>query len=187
MGKLILWNMVTLDGYFEGMKKWDLDFHNIVWGDELEQLSIEQLQQCNSLVFGRITYEGMAAYWKTAPGEPGKIADFMNNLPKIVFSRTLDKADWNNTRLVKDNIAGEIAALKRSSKDSYIFGSADLSLTLMKLELIDEYRICVVPVILGGGTPLFKANPEQLKLQLLSTQVLKNGGVVLRYAYNANQ
>lgn len=187
MGKLIMWNMVTLDGFFEGPKKWDLDFHNIVWGDELEQLSIEQLQQCNALVFGRVTYEGMAAYWKAAPGEPGEIADFMNRLPKIVFSRTLDKADWNNTRVVKDSIAGEIAALKQSEKDSYIFGSADLSAALMQRGLIDEYRICVVPVILGGGTPLFKSNPEQLKLHLLNTRALKTGGVILRYGSNANK
>jgi dihydrofolate reductase len=184
MGKLIMWNLVTLDGYFEGTKKWDLDFHNEVWGDELERLSIEQLNQCNSLVFGRVTYEGMAEYWKK---ETGTIADFMNAIPKIVISRTLTKADWNNTRLVKGNIEGEVANLKQSGKDSYIFGSADLSATLMKLGLIDEYRICVVPVILGGGTPLFKPTTEQLKLQLLNTQVLKNGGVILRYASNTNK
>lgn len=186
MGKLVMWNLMTLDGYFEGTKKWDLDFHNEVWGDELERLSIEQLNQCNSLVFGRVTYEGMAAYWTTATGEV-EVADFMNKIPKIVFSRTLTKADWYNTRLVKDNIEGEVAKLKQSGKDSYIFGSADLSATLMKLGLIDEYRICVVPIILGSETLLFKPNPEQLKLQLLNTQVLKNGGVVLRYASNANK
>jgi len=185
MSKLIMWNLVTLDGYFEGTKKWDLDFHNKVWGDELEQLSIEQLRQCNSLVFGRVTYEGMAAYWTTVTGEV-EVAGFMNSLPKIVISKTLTKADWNNTRLIKDNIAQEITKLKQSEKDSFIFGSAYLSATLMKLGLIDEYRICVVPVVLGGGTPLFKPNSEQLKLQLLSTQVLKNGGVILRYASNTN-
>jgi dihydrofolate reductase len=186
MGKIVMWNLTTLDGYFEGTKKWDLDFHNEVWGDELERLSIEQLNQCNSLVFGRVTYEGMAAYWTTATGEV-EVSDVMNKIPKIVFSRTLTKADWNNTRLVKENIEEEIAQLKKSEKDSLIFGSADLSATLMKLGLIDEYRICVVPVILGGGTPLFKPTTEQLKLQLLNTQVLKNGGVILRYAFNANK
>ncbi|MDD8018723.1 MAG: dihydrofolate reductase family protein [Bacteroidota bacterium] len=186
MSKLIMWNLMTLDGYFEGTKKWDLDFHNKVWGDELEQLSIEQLRQCNSLVFGRVTYEGMAAYWTTVTGEV-EVAGFMNSIPKIVFSKTLTKADWNNTRLVKGNIEGEVAKLKQSVKDSYIFGSADLSATLMKLGLIDEYRICVVPIILGGGTPLFKPNSEQLKLQLLGTQVLKNGGVILRYAFDSNK
>ncbi|MBI2429788.1 MAG: dihydrofolate reductase [Ignavibacteriales bacterium] len=185
MGKIIMWNLMTLDGYFEGTKKWDLGFHTEVWGEELERLSIEQLSQCNSLVFGRVTYEGMAAYWTTAKDEKVEIADFMNNLPKIVFSRTLTKADWNNTRLVKENIEGEVVTLKQSGKDSYIFGSADLSATLMNLGLIDEYRICVVPIVLGGGTPLFKATPEQLKLQLLNTQALKNGGVILRYAFNA--
>lgn len=183
MGKLIMWNLVTLDGYFEGTKKWDLDFHNIVWGEELEQLSNEQLNQCNALVFGRVTYDGMAAYWSK---ETGTIADFMNKIPKIVFSKTLNKADWNNTRVVKDRIADEIATLKQSNKDSYIFGSADLSATLTKLGLIDEYRICLVPVILGGGTPLFKTNPEQMKLQLLNAQTLKNGGVILRYAFYGN-
>ena len=185
MGKLIMWNLMTLDGYFEGTKKWDLDFHNIVWGDELEQLSIQQLKACNALIFGRVTYQGMAAYWTTVTGEV-EVAGFMNSIPKIVFSTTLQKAEWNNTRLVKGNIEKEIAALKQSEKDSYIFGSADLSVTLMKLGLIDEYRICVVPVVLGGGTPLFKTNPEQLKLQLLSTQVLKNGGVILRYTNRKN-
>ena len=185
MGKIVMWNLMTLDGYFEGTKKWDLDFHNQVWGNELERLSLEQLNQCNSLIFGRVTYEGMAAYWTTATGE-GEVAGFMNSLPKIVFSRTLTKADWNNTRLVKDNIEGEVAKLKQSEKDSFIFGSADLSATLMKLGLIDEYRICVVPMILGGGTLLFKPNTEQLKLQLLNTQVLNNGGVILRYASNAS-
>lgn len=186
MGKLIMWNLITLDGFFEGAKKWDLDFHNTVWGDELEQLSLQQLNQCHALVFGRITYEGMAAYWKTAPGE-AEVARFMNALPKVVFSRTLENADWNNTRVAKGNIAEEIAALKQSKKDSYIFGSADLSAALMTLGLIDEYRICVVPVVLGRGTPLFKSSPEHFPLQLLSTQVLKNGGVILRYGRNAHK
>ena len=185
MGKLIMWNLITIDGFFEGANKWDLDFHNTVWGDELEQLSIQQLNQCHALVFGRITYEGMAAYWKTATGE-AEVARFMNILPKIVFSRTIKNADWNNARIAKEDIAGEIAELKQSPKDSYIFGSADLSATLMNLRLIDEYRICVAPVVLGRGTPLFKSSSEQVPLQLLNTQVLKNGGVILRYASNAN-
>ncbi|MFA6541430.1 MAG: dihydrofolate reductase family protein [Bacteroidota bacterium] len=186
MGKIIMWNVMTLDGYFEGTKKWDLDFHNIVWGDELEQLSIEQLRQCNALLFGRVTYEGMAAYWTTVTGE-AEVAGFMNKLPKVVFSRSLEKAEWNNTRVVKDNIAGEIAALKQSEKDSYVFGSADLSASLMKLGLIDEYRICVVPVIRGGGTPLFKTLPEQVNLQLIDARSLKSGGVILRYAFKAGK
>ena len=90
MSKLIMWNLMTLDGFFEGAKSWDLDFHQLVWGDELEHLSIEQLRSADRLLFGRVTYEGMAAYWQTATGE---VADFMNSLPKVVVSRTLERAD----------------------------------------------------------------------------------------------
>ena len=93
-----MWNIITLDGYFEGEKNWELPFHEIVWGSELERLSLEQLNSAGYLVFGRTTYEGMAAYWKTAQGE---IASFMNKLPKIVCSRTLNAVDWNNATLIK--------------------------------------------------------------------------------------
>ena len=93
MGKLIMWNLVTLDGFFEGPKSWELDWHEYVWGEELEQFSIEQLKSADMLLFGRVTYQGMAGYWPSAKGE---IADFMNDIQKVVFSRTLEKAEWNN-------------------------------------------------------------------------------------------
>lgn len=103
------------------------------------------------LIFGRVTYEGMAAYWSSAKGE---IADFMNSVPKVVFSRTLEKAEWRNTRLVKKNAAEEVAKLKNQpGKNLFIFGSAELSATLMRRNLIDEHRLGINPVILGGGTP----------------------------------
>src|SRR5437870_3991 len=98
MRKLIMWNLVTLDGFFEGPNSWDLGWHEYVWGEELERLSIEQSRSIGALVFGRVTYEGMAAYWSTATGE---IAEFMNGVPKIVVSTTLEAADWSNTRLIK--------------------------------------------------------------------------------------
>jgi hypothetical protein len=100
--KLIVWNLVTLDGYFEGAKSWEIDWHEEVWGEELEQLSLEQSRSAGMLLFGRVTYQGMADYWSSQNGE---IADFMNSIPKIVFSRTLERAEWNNTRLVKENAA----------------------------------------------------------------------------------
>lgn len=189
MGKIIMWNLMTLDGYFEGTQKWDLEMHSYVWGDELEQLSNEQLSQCHSLLFGRVTYEGMAAYWGSEQGaaENPATVGYMNSIPKIVFSKTLTTAGWNNTRIVKENIEGEIGILKQSDKDSYLFGSADLLATLTRLNLIDEYRLCIVPVILGKGTPLFKTLPEQVKLQLINARTLKNGGVILRYAFNGNK
>ena len=117
MSKLIMWNLVTLDGFFEGAKSWDLDFHQSVWGDELERLSIEQLGSADSLIFGRITYEGMAAYWQTAKGE---VADFMNRLAKVVVSRTLERADWPNTKLIKDNVAAEIQKLKQQGGKKHL-------------------------------------------------------------------
>jgi dihydrofolate reductase len=179
MGKLIMWNIITLDGYFEGEKSWELPYHEVVWGPELEQFSLEQLNEAAYLVFGRITYEGMAAYWKTAKGE---IADFMNGLPKVVCSRTMNASDWNNSILIKENIGSEIAKLKaNSNKDLYVFGSANLSETLIRENLFDEYRICVAPVIAGRGRYLFEKGLPVHKLSLISSHSVSTGGVVIKY------
>lgn len=178
MRRLIMWNLVTLDGYFEGEKPWSLDFHEQVWGDELQQFSLRTLEAADLLVFGRRTYEGMAAYWAT---EKGEIADGMNAVGKVVVSTTLDHAGWNNTRIVRD--AAEIGRLKQEpGKDMFVFGSAELSATLMRDGLFDEFRICVVPVVLGGGTALFKPEAGQAKLRLLEAMPLRTGGVILKYA-----
>ena len=180
-----MWNLVSLDGFFEGAKSWDLGWHESVWGDELERLSIDQLKSADMLLFGRVTYEGMAGYWSSAKGE---IADRMNNIRKVVFSRTLEKASWNNTKLVKGNAAEEVAKLKeQNGKDLFIFGSANLSSTLMRHHLIDEYRLCLAPIVLGAGTPLFKASPETMKLKLIEARPLKSGGVILRYDFDATR
>jgi dihydrofolate reductase len=182
MRKVIMWNLVTLDGFFEGPKSWEIDWHDYVWGEELERLSLEQSKSIGMLLFGRVTYEGMAGYWQTQKGE---IADFMNEVPKVVFSRTLSKAEWNHTRLVRDQAEEEITRLKKQpGKDLFIFGSANLSSTLTQAGLIDEYRLCVAPVVLGGGNPLFKASPARLRLKLLEARPLKSGGVILRYQPN---
>lgn len=183
MRKLIMWNIMTLDGYFEGEKNWDLSFHDKVWGPELEKLSLEQLRSADYLVFGRITYEGMAAYWKKAEGENNEIARLMNSIPKLVFSRTLKEVDWNNSTLAGKNASGEISRLKEQGDgDMYVFGSADLSRTLIEDDLIDEYRIGIAPVILGNGRPLFKQGLPSRNLSLLSAQQLSSGGVVLKFA-----
>ena len=97
MRKLIVWNVMTLDGYFEGPTAWDLGMHGTVWGDELEAFSLEQGEEIGTLLFGRRTYEGMAAHWTQ---ETGEIADMMNGIEKAVASRTLESADWNNTRVL---------------------------------------------------------------------------------------
>lgn len=182
MRKIIAWNVMTLDGFFEGDQPWKLDFHSTVWGEELEQLSKEQLADAGCILFGRKTYEGMAAHWTSAATEPGEIADAMNSTQKAVASRTLDAADWNNTRLLKGEAAEAIAALKQEpGKTIYIFGSADLIDTLMRADLIDEHRICIAPVILGSGTPLFKSADAMRNFTLIDARPLTNGGVILRY------
>jgi len=179
MRKLIMWNIITLDGYFEGEKNWDLDFHASIWGEELEHLSLEQLNSADFLVFGRKTYEGMAAYWKT---EKGKIAELMNKIPKLVFSRTLQSVVWNNSTLIKENASDEISRLKtQGNGDMYVFGSANLSETFIKDNLFDEYRIGIAPVIAGKGRYLFPKELTAKKLSLISSQPLTTGGVVLKY------
>jgi len=180
MRKLIMWNVITLDGYFEGNQSWDLSFHNIVWGKELEKRSIEQLNAADYLIFGRITYEGMAAYWAK---EEGEIADLMNSIPKIVFSKTLTSAEWNNTTLINANASEEVMRLKEEGgKDMYVFGSANLSETFVNDHIYDEYRIGIAPVILGSGRPLFRQSTAVQNLTLSSIQQLMTGGVVLTYS-----
>jgi dihydrofolate reductase len=179
MRKLIMWNLVTLDGFFEGPQSWDIGFHEHAWGEELEQYAVENSKSTEALVFGRVTYEGMAAYW---PSQTGAIADFMNSVPKIVASRTLKAAEWSNSTLVKDEAVDEIARLKQQpGKDMFVFGSANLSASLTEHGLFDEYHLCVVPVLLGDGNPLFKRSPRQRPLTLLDARPLKTGAVIVHY------
>ncbi len=184
MRKLIMWNVITLDGYFEGEKNWDLNFHELVWGKELEDFSNEQLQSADMLVFGETTYKGMAEYWTKAEGDnaEGEIAQYMNKLPKVVCSRKRTSADWNNTTIVKD-AAVEISKLKQQGNgDMFVFGSGNLSESLIKAELFDEYRLCIAPVFLGNGRLLFNPGIPHKKLKLLETRRLATGAVILRYA-----
>ena len=179
MSRLVMWNLITLDGMFEGTAPWDLRSHEYAWGDELHRFSMEQAAEVGALVFGRRTYEGMAAHWTAATGD---IADFMNSVPKYVFSRTLDRAEWANTTLVKEDAGAAVARLKeREGKDLFVFGSADLSDTLIRHGLFDEYRIGMVPMILGTGNPLFKPATELLKLDLRETRPLGERCLLLRY------
>lgn len=178
MAKLVMWNLTTLDGFVEGPGR-DLSWHLDVWGEELEQLSIALGKTAGALLFGRVTYELMANHW---PRETGEIADFMNALPKFVFSRTLTRADWNNTRLFSADAPATVARLKReTTKDIFLFGSADLAASLIPHGLFDEYRIGVSPHVLGGGAPLFRNAGERRRLNLLDAKALSTGIVILRY------
>ncbi|WP_029581751.1 dihydrofolate reductase family protein [Bradyrhizobium sp. URHD0069] len=177
MAKLIMWNLMTLDGFVEGPNR-DISWHFDVWGEELDRLGIEQGKAAGGLLFGRVTYELMANHW---PSETGEVADFMNALPKYVFSRTQKTSNWNNTQLFNDDVTATVTRLKReNTKDILLFGSADLAATLIPHGLIDEFRLAVNPIILGGGTPLFKPG-ERVKLRLLDSKTLSTGVVILRY------
>jgi dihydrofolate reductase len=175
-----MWNLLTLDGYFEGGKSWELDWHNDVWGEELERLSLDQLHSADMLLFGRITYEGMAAYWQTAEGE---IAELMNSLPKVVFSRTLRAAGWANTTLMPEPAGPAVLKLKgQGDGNMLVFGSGNLSATFLREGLFDELRLLIAPVILGDGNPLFGHGLGRQGLQLLEAKQLASGAVILRYA-----
>lgn len=182
MKKLFSFNMITLDGFFEGSSKWDLSWHNV--DGEFNEFAIAQLNEIGTLLFGRVTYEGMASYWSSpdALKDDPIVAGLMNRIPKIVFSKTLAKAEWENTKLVGDNVVEEISRLKKQSdKDVALFGSASLMSELMRMDLIDEHRVMVNPVILGSGNPLFQTK-DKLLLKLLKTKTFNNGNVLLYYA-----
>jgi dihydrofolate reductase len=173
-----MWNVISLDGFFEGEKAWDLNFHDLAWGKELEDFSIEQLKSADMVIYGEKTYKGMADYWTTAEGET---AEYMNKIRKVVCSSTLKTADWNNTTTVKDAVT-EIPKLKHEGEGNmFVFGSGILSESLMKADLFDEYRLCVVPVFLGKGRRLFNAGLPYQKLKLLDARQLQTSGVILRY------
>lgn len=177
-----MWNLITLDGYFEGGKAWDLSFHRTAFGDELQDYSIEQLKTADMLVFGKKTYEGMADYWTSAEAAEDEVAGYMNKIPKIVCSTSLQTADWNNSTVVKDAVA-EIPKLKTEGDGNmFVFGSGNLSESLMKADLFDEYRLCIAPVFLGKGKRLFNEGLPYQKLTLLKERPLQTGGVIVMYA-----
>lgn len=181
MRKLVTWDLMTLDGYFEGNSPWSLDFHTVVWGDELEAYSLKQLDEVGTLLFGRRTFEGMADHWSK---ETGAIADRMNAVEKAVATRDGTAVNWRNTRVLQGDISDHISALKAEAdkKDIFVFGSADLTATLLARKAVDEIRVFLVPIILGGGNPLFKDDGTRKDFRLIEARPFKSGGVLLRYA-----
>ena len=181
MRTVYLFNMVTLNGLFEGAGR-DISWHNV--DSEFNAFAVEQLGTTDLLLFGRVTYELMAGYWPTdqAGKDDPVVAGLMNRIPKIVFSKTMDRAEWNNTRLVKDSPDREIASLKRQAgKDIGIFGSSDLAVSLANAGLIDEFRIIVNPLLLGAGKPLLQGLSNKLDLKLSNTRQFASGNMLLIY------
>jgi dihydrofolate reductase len=175
----LFWQMnVTLDGFMEGPNQ-DLKYTAGFEDPDFDRYATEMLRSIDGIVLGRRTYQLFAGYWPSATGPD---AERMNELPKIVFSRTLKKVDWNNSRLVSDSVGEEVARLKRErGKDLALFGSADLASTFMHHGLIDEYRILVTPVVLGSGTPMFKGIEDRIALKLLKAATWSSGIVALYY------
>jgi dihydrofolate reductase len=184
MRKISMFNLVTLDGFFEGPNH---DFSMFQHDQESNNFAEEQSNQPGTILFGRVTYEMMASVWPTPDAIQNNpiVAGFMNNSNKIVFSNTLTTVEWQNTRLVRGDAAEEAARLKgQDGSDMIIFGSGKLVTSLAQKNLIDEYQFMVNPMILGHGTPLFNDLNRRLDLKLVKSQVLKNGNVLLVYQNN---
>jgi dihydrofolate reductase len=181
MRKVTVFNFVTLNGCFKGPKG-DISWHR--HGAEENEYAVEGLKSGNTLLFGRVTYKMMASYWPTpiAIKNSPIVAEGMNNADKIVFSRTLKKVEWNNTRLVKSNMVKEIKKMKQmSGKDMTLLGSGNILTQLANQGLIDEYQIMIDPVVISNGTPLFKDIKNKLNLKLTMTRTFKSGVVLLCY------
>jgi len=181
MRKVVVFNLLTLDGFFEGTNR-EIDWFNV--DEEFHEFAAAQLCSTDLLLFGRVTYRHMANWWPTEQaitGDPA-IAKRMNSIQKIVVSKTLDKAEWNNTKLIKKNIVKEILKLKQLyGEDIFIFGSGELSSFLNANGLIDEFRLLINPVALGKGNSFFKGLNERMDLKLLKTKTFDSGNVLLYY------
>lgn len=181
MRKVIVSNLISLDGFMAGPHG-EIDW--FVVDQEFDAYARELFAGTDTLLFGRVTYELMASYWPTpaAATEDPFITERMNGLAKVVFSTTLAKADWANSRLVRSDPAAEVTRLKgEPGGNLMIFGSGRLVSALAPLGLIDEYRLMVNPVVLGNGLPLFRNLEAKLELELLGTRTLGCGDVILTY------
>ena len=176
---------VSLDG-FAASANGALDW--ISYDGELQQYADSIVATVGSPVYGRVTYEMMAGYWPKVLNDPNGSdrnranAQWVDKATKIVFSRTMKKADWSNTIVINDNIAEEVNKLKQQpGKDLVIFGSPGLAHSLMELDLIDEYQLTLNPVLLGSGIPVYQQIKNKTNLKLVKATVLKNGVVGLHY------
>lgn len=181
MRNLTSFQFITLDGYYKGLNE-DISWHK--HGQEEGEFSSENLKSENILLFGRTTFEMMANFWPSPIAYENfpLVAEGMNKAEKIVFSKTLKTANWNNTRVINKNIIDEVKKLKQSDgKDMTILGSGSIVSQFADAGLIDTYQIMIDPVAIGKGTSLFKNISHQLDLTLISTRTFKSGVVLLSY------
>lgn len=183
MSRVIYSMSVSLDGFVETPNR-SLDW--VIVDEELHRFFNDEARQTGTFLYGRRLYQLMADYWPTADADPSvpeymvEFAQIWRDKPKVVFSETLDKVEWNS-RLVRGDIAGEIATLKKQPGNDMAVGGPNLAATFMQLDLIDEYRLFVQPVVLGAGTPFFPALDATINLRLVETRTFGSGVVYLRY------
>lgn len=178
MRKLLVFNMVTADGYFEGANN-DISWHRV--DAEVNRFIIEQLRTTDTLLFGRKTFEVMENFWPTREAfeQDGEVAEMMGRYEKYVVSKTRDRSEWENTKWIKEDIVTTVKKLKAGEgKDIFIFGSGALSKTLIKNNLVDEFRLMINPLTLGKGRPFFQ---DKMDLRLLKAKIFGNGNVLLCY------
>jgi dihydrofolate reductase len=182
MRKLSVFNQISIDGYIA-------DAHgDMSWAhkddDEWQEFASENASGGATLLFGRVTYDLMASYWPTPEALKAApvVAAQMNDLPKVVFSRTLETASWSNTKLVKGDLAAEVAKMKQEpGPDMLIMGSGSIVAQLTEARLIDEYQVILNPIILGSGKTMFDGVKEKVGLTLTKERTFTNGNVVLSY------
>jgi dihydrofolate reductase len=184
MRKVVVTEFMSLDGVIEdpggaeGFEHggWTIPY----WDDDIGKFKFDELFASDALLLGRVTYQGFAAAWPSQTDEAG-FADRMNGLPKYVVSTTLDTVEWNNSRLIKENVADEVARLKQQpGQDILVAGSAKLIRTLIDHDLVDEYRLLVYPVVLGSGKRLY-GDRGKTDLKLVETKPFGSGVVLLTY------
>jgi dihydrofolate reductase len=176
MSKVVVTEFITLDGVVGEPQNWSFPF----WTDEIGKFKFDELFAAGAQLLGRVTYQGFAAAWPSRTDEQG-FADRMNSIPKYVVSTTLDKAEWNNSHLIKKNAAEEIARLKQQpGQGILVAGSVTLVQTLIQHNLVDEYHLLVYPLVLGSGKRLFQ-DGSKANLKLVETRSFGSGVVALSY------
>jgi class 3 adenylate cyclase len=185
MRRLVVSEFITLDGVIEapgfedhraGRNAWALRFQN----EETQQFKAEELYGAGAILLGRTTYQIFALFWPDAPDD--EFTRAMNDTPKYVVSKTLKQPAWSNTTILRGELGAEVAKLKeQSGRDILVYGSADLVAGLMKLDLVDEIRFMVFPVILGSGKRLFRDDADLKPMQLVSNRSFASGAVLLTY------
>ena len=179
MRKLIAAINMTLDGF--------CDHTAGIADDELHEHYNQLLGNADTILWGRTTYQLMESYWPAIVKNPtgnkpeDEFAVLIDNISKIVFSRTLKNVDWKNTKLKKEVVKEEALELKQQAGKNILVGSPSLIVALTQLDLIDEYQLCVQPIILGSGLPLFKNLKDRMNLQLLKTKPFGSGAVTFYY------